>query len=61
MTKKDYEVIADVIAAVREDYPDGDWRTISVVTSRLSAKFQELNPRFDAMRFYSRSRGQETH
>lgn len=64
-TKKDYELVADVIAKVRKEVDAGgnsparsaQVRVLNQVTLELSAAFGDENPKFQPKAFYARCRG----
>ena len=53
LSKKYYQMIADVLKGVREDHIDEgvDMRVLREITRRLGDQFNADNPRFDFSRF----------
>ena len=50
MTRKDYQLIADVINSIQADFGDNPV-SLDVVASELSSALSQDNPRFDRARF----------
>jgi hypothetical protein len=53
MTRKDFELIADVLRDVRESYADNNVSTqhVDTVAKCFAIRLQGTNPRFDQDRF----------
>ena len=49
MTRKDFQLIADVIKTARATY--GDPQTIGLLAQTMAKALETTNPRFDADRF----------
>ena len=49
MTRKDYQLIAQVIAGTRERYPDN--MAIAHIVGVLGSRLKGENPRFDFQKF----------
>jgi hypothetical protein len=52
MTKKDYELIAEVLKGLRADFGDSPV-ALDVVASELASELQHTNERFNRARFLS--------
>jgi hypothetical protein len=50
MTRKDFQLIADVISSIYKDFdcsPSEDTVSLSVIAEELATKLQDTNPRFN--------------
>lgn len=55
MTKKDFELIAEAIHAVRKEYTGDDTWVVDEVTHSVATKLHETHLRFDRDRFLKAS------